>query len=100
MTEQKKQDGMSVLDELTQAVRDKVINQRGFAEHQGLVLTDDDTADAAMRAFVEHLHDPRTIERACENYFKITGTKWKDLNERTQEMWRKNMQVILQSVLE
>lgn len=100
MAEQKKQDASSVLAELISVVKEKIISQRGFAEHQGLVLTDDDAADAAMRAFVDHLHDPRTLERACENYFKISGTNWKDINTATQEMWRRNMRVILQSVLE
>lgn len=100
MAEQKKQDVTSVLAELTNAVKEKVISQRGFAEHEGTVLTDDDATAAAMRAFVDHLHDPRTLERACVNYFRISKTDWTELNSATQEMWRQNMRVILQSVLE
>lgn len=97
MTEQEKS---AVLSELTEAVKEKVINQRGFAAHEGKVLTDDDAADAAIRAVVDHVHDPRTVERACRNYFKITQTDWDRLNPTTQEMWRRNILVILQSVLE
>jgi hypothetical protein len=90
----------AVLSELAQGVREKIMNQQAYLVHANEPFTPEEATDAAMRAFSEHLHDPRTIERACINYFKITGTDWGELNERTQDMWRNNMQEILKSALE
>lgn len=86
--------------ELAQSVREKMTNQLGFAEHTGTTPTLDEYADAALRAVEEHLQDPRTVERACETYFSVTGTDWRTLHSGTQDMWRSNVQKMLASVLE
>ena len=90
----------SVLSELTQGVKEKVTNQKLFADHEQRAFTPQEATDAAMRAFIDHLHDPRTVERACVAYFEATGSHWGQLNDHTQEMWRRNIQAILKAALE
>jgi hypothetical protein len=90
----------SVLSALTLEVRMKIMNQKLFLDHINSALDPDEAADAAMRAFTEHLQDPRTVERACEKYFINTGSDWGQINELTKDMWRKNVQAILSSALE
>lgn len=98
MSEQQQES--TVLSELTQGVMEKVTNQKLFADHEARSFTPEEATDAAMRAFNDHLHDPRTVERACEAYFKSTGSDWGTINELTKKMWRNNVQAILKSALE
>lgn len=97
MTEQQQE---SVTSELALGVREKITNQKLFLDHVGSVLDIEEAADASMRAFIDHMHDPRTVERACEAYFQATGSNWGDLNELTKTMWRRSIQAILKSTLE
>lgn len=97
MSEQQQE---SVLSELALGVREKIMNQKLFLDHVNAPLDPEEATNASMRAFSEHLHDPRTVERACAEYFRSTGSDWNSLNELTQEMWRRNVQAILKSVLE
>lgn len=97
MSEQQQE---SVVSGLTLGVREKIMNQKLFLDHIDSALDVNEAADASMRAFTEHLHDPRTVERACEAYFVATGSDWGNLNELTREMWRRNIQAILKSALE
>jgi hypothetical protein len=90
----------AVLSELTQAVVSKEETRMGFANHIGDTFTAEQAADAAIQAFTDHMYDPRTVERACINYFSSTGTDWAQLPDGSKEMWRNNVQTILKSALE
>lgn len=92
-----------ITGELRDLVLQHVNNRREFEKvDAGVVveLSDEQITDATMRAFQDHLLDPRTVERLCERYWKLTGNDWKDTSAWQKELWRKNFVDLLKGVLE